>query len=74
MRVSEQPERAMPRPKLEKKTRSVSATVAEQVYEQLVAMSSAEDTSIARIIRRALGEFLKSRSGDTNPGLPARRA
>lgn len=64
----------MPRPKLEKKTRSVSATVAEPVYDQLVAMSSAEDTSIARIIRRALGEFLESHSGDANTELPARRA
>jgi hypothetical protein len=64
----------MPRPKLDRKMRSVSATVAEPVYEQLVALSSAEDTSIARIIRRALGEFLESHSRDANTDLPARRA
>jgi hypothetical protein len=62
----------MPRPKLDKKMRSVSATVAEPVYEQLVALSSAEDTSIARIIRRALGEFLDSHLGDANTDLSAR--
>jgi len=48
----------MPRPKLDKKMRSVSATVGELTYAQLVALSRAEDTSMARIIRRALGEFL----------------
>jgi len=64
----------MPRPKLERRMRSVSATVGEPVYEQLVALSRAEDTSIARIIRRALAEFLDSHSGDANTDLPARRA
>jgi hypothetical protein len=52
----------MPRPKLDKKMRSVSATVEERAYEQLVALSRAEDTSMARIIRRALGEFLANHS------------
>jgi hypothetical protein len=52
---------------------SVSATVSESVYEQLVALSSAEDTSLARIIRRALGEFLEDHSRGTNTDLPARR-
>ena len=52
----------MPRPKLDKKMRSVSATVGELTYAQLVALSRAEDTSMARIIRRALGEFLANHS------------
>jgi hypothetical protein len=52
----------MPRPKLDKKMRSVSATVGEPIYARLVALSRAEDTSMARIIRRALGEFLANPS------------
>ncbi len=52
----------MPRPKLDKKMHSVSATVGEPTYAQLVALSRAEDTSMARIIRRALGEFLANHS------------
>jgi hypothetical protein len=62
----------MPRPKLDKKMRSVSATVAEPVYERLVALSSAEDTSIARIIRRTFGEFLETHLGEANTDLPVR--
>jgi hypothetical protein len=68
------PEEQCPVRSWTKKTRSVSATVAEPVYEQLVALSTAEDTSIARIIRRALREFLESHSRDANTDLPARRA
>jgi hypothetical protein len=52
----------MARLRVDKKTHSVSATVGQRTYEQLVALCEAEDTSIARIIRRALGEFLKSRT------------
>jgi hypothetical protein len=73
MRISDQSGAAMPRPKLDKKMRSVSATVAEPVYEQLVALSSAEDRSIARIIRRALGQFIENHSKGANPDLSARR-
>jgi hypothetical protein len=63
----------MPRPKLDKKMRSVSATTAAPVCERLVALSSAEDTSIARIIRRALGEFPESHPSEADIGLPGRR-
>jgi hypothetical protein len=60
----------MPRIKLDRKTRSVSATMGEETYEQLLALSRAEDTSIARIIRRALGEFLERHTPAANPHVP----
>ncbi len=53
----------MPGSRPGRKTHSVSATIGDQTYEQLVALCQAEDTSIARIIRRALGEFLDARAG-----------
>jgi hypothetical protein len=46
--------------------RSVLATVGEPVYERLVALSRAEDTSMARITRRALAEFLESDARDAD--------
>lgn len=52
----------------------MSATVGELVYEQLVILSRADDTSIVRIIRRALAESLESHIGDGHTDLPAQRA
>ena len=52
----------MPRSRLEKTTNSVSATAGDQTYEQLVAFGQAGDKSIARIIRRALGELPEGRA------------
>jgi hypothetical protein len=63
----------MARSRIDKKTHSVSAPVGDQTYEQLVALCQAEDTSIARIIRRALGEFLEGRSGGLDADLTAAR-
>jgi len=59
----------MARPRMDKKTHSVSATVGDQTYERLVALCQAEDKSIARIIRRALGEFLENRFGGSDADL-----
>ena len=61
----------MARPRMDEKTHSVSATVGDQTYEQLVALCQADDTSIARIIRRALGKFLESRFGGSDADLAA---
>ncbi len=59
----------MSRARPERKTHSVSATLGDERYEQLVALCRAEDTSIARIVRRALDEFLESGSGDSGTDL-----
>jgi hypothetical protein len=63
----------MARPKDGKLVRRISSTILEESYLRLEEIASADQGSVAQVIRRAVEEFIANRSASDQPRLPLRR-